>query len=28
MFARQIHPAIIKSGAVTVEYSWRIAFTA
>ena len=28
MFARQIHPAIIKSVAITVEYSWRIAFTA
>ena len=28
MFARQIHPAIIKSAAITVEYSWRIAFTA
>jgi hypothetical protein len=28
MFARQTHPAIIKSIAITVEYSWRIAFTA
>lgn len=28
MFARQIHPAVIKSLAISVEYSWRIAFTA
>jgi len=28
MFARQTHPAIIKTVAITVEYSWRIAFTA
>lgn len=28
MFARQIHPAIIKSVAIAIEYSWRIAFTA
>lgn len=28
MFARQTHPAIVKTIAITVEYSWRIAFTA
>lgn len=28
MFARQIHPPIPKTAAITVEYSWRIAFTA
>lgn len=27
MFARQIHPAIPKSGAFVVDYDWRIAFT-
>ncbi len=28
LFARQIHPPIPKSGAISVDYSWRIAFTA
>lgn len=28
MFARQIHPPVPKSAAITIEYSWRIAFTA
>jgi hypothetical protein len=28
MFARQIHPAIPKTSAITLEYSWRLAFTA
>jgi hypothetical protein len=28
MFARQIHPAIPKTSAIVLEYSWRIAFTA
>lgn len=28
MFSRQIHPAIPKTSAITVEYDWRIAFTA
>lgn len=27
LFARQIHPAIPKSGAFVVDYDWRIAFT-
>jgi len=28
MFARQIHPAIPKTVAIVLDYSWRIAFTA
>ena len=28
MFARQIHPSFPKTIAITVEYQWRIAFTA
>lgn len=28
MFARQIHSPIVKTSAVVLEYSWRIAFTA
>jgi len=28
MFARQIHPAIPKTIAIVLDYSWRIAFTA
>jgi len=28
LFARQIHPAIPKTSAIVLEYSWRIAFTA
>lgn len=28
MFARQIHPAIPKTIAISVEFQWRIAFTA
>ena len=28
MFSRQIHPAIPKTIAIVLEYSWRIAFTA
>lgn len=28
LFARQIHPAIPKTSSITVEYDWRIAFTA
>lgn len=28
MFARQVHPPVPKSTAITIEYSWRIAFTA
>jgi hypothetical protein len=28
MFSRQIHPAIPKTSALVLEYSWRIAFTA
>jgi hypothetical protein len=28
MIARQIHPPIPKTVAITIEYSWRIAFTA
>lgn len=28
MFARQVHPTIPKTGAITVSYSWRIATTA
>lgn len=27
LFARQIHPAIPKSGALVVDYDWRISFT-
>lgn len=27
LFARQIHPVILKSGAFVVDYDWRIAFT-
>jgi hypothetical protein len=27
LFARQIHPAIPKSGAFVIDYDWRIAFT-
>lgn len=28
MFARQIHPAIVKSAAIAVDYDWRLSFTA
>jgi len=28
MFSRQIHPAIPKTSAIVLDYSWRIAFTA
>ena len=28
LFARQTHPAIPKTSAIVLEYSWRIAFTA
>jgi hypothetical protein len=28
MFARQVHPPIPKTPAITLEYSWRLAFTA
>lgn len=28
MVARQVHPPLPKTAAITVEYSWRIAFTA
>jgi hypothetical protein len=28
MFSHQIHPAIPKTSAIVLEYSWRIAFTA
>lgn len=28
MFARQIHPPVVKTVAISVEYDWRIAFTA
>lgn len=28
MVARQVHPPIPKTAAITVEYSWRVAFTA
>lgn len=27
LFARQVHPAIEKTGAITVTYTWRIAVT-
>jgi hypothetical protein len=28
LFARQIHPPVVKTVAISVEYDWRIAFTA
>lgn len=28
MFARQIHPSIVKSAAIAVDYDWRLSFTA
>lgn len=28
LFSRQIHPAIPKTAAIVLDYSWRIAFTA
>ena len=28
MFARQVHPAIPKTNAISLQYSWTIAFTA
>lgn len=28
MIARQIHPPIVKNVSITVEYSWRVAFSA
>lgn len=28
MFARQIHPGIAKTGAIAVDYDWRLSFTA
>lgn len=28
LFARQVHPVITKTGAITVTYTWRIAVTA
>lgn len=28
LFARQVHPDIIKNSAIVVDYSWTIAFTA
>jgi hypothetical protein len=27
MFARQVHPDIVKTSAITVTYTWRIAVT-
>jgi len=28
LFARQIHPAIVKTIAIAIDYDWRISFTA
>ena len=28
LFARQIHPAIVKTSAIAIDYDWRISFTA
>lgn len=28
LFARQVHPAIPKTNAISIEYTWKIAFTA
>lgn len=28
LFARQIHPAIVKTVAISIDYDWRISFTA